>query len=100
MVFTFQPPFFAGLSGYIADIAAAIVGAQLGLPEAELDDHASYLQSWIKVLERDKNAILTAATKADEAAQLIMQLGRAPEHRPAAGKQTVFADVRVLEDAL
>ena len=84
----------------VADIAAAIVGAQLGLPEAELDDHASYLQSWIKVLERDKNAILTAASKADEAAQLIMQLGRAPEHRPAAGKQTVFADVRVLEDAL
>lgn len=85
----------------VAEIAAAIVGAQLGLPEAELDDHASYLKSWIKVLKQDKNAILTAASKADQAAELIMTLGRGEQAaRNAAGESTNSADERALEDAL
>ena len=56
----------------IADIAAAILGATLGLPEAQLDNHASYLAHWLKVLKSDKTAILTAASKADEAVNFIL----------------------------
>jgi antirestriction protein ArdC len=56
----------------VADISAAILGAALGLPEAELDNHAAYLATWLAVLKSDKNAILTAASKADEAVDYIM----------------------------
>ena len=38
MDFTFQPPFLAGLSGYIAEMASALLGADLELPTAHLDD--------------------------------------------------------------
>jgi antirestriction protein ArdC len=56
----------------VADISSAILGAAMGLPEAQLDNHAAYLATWIKVLKADKNAILTAAAKADEAADFIL----------------------------
>jgi antirestriction protein ArdC len=56
----------------VADIAAAILGAALGLPEAELENHAAYVDHWVKVLKSDKNAILTAASKADEAVNFIL----------------------------
>ena len=65
----------------VADIAAAILGAELGLPEAELDNHAGYVDHWVKVLKADKNAILTAASKADEAVDHIMGFGQAGPNR-------------------
>ena len=58
----------------VADIAAAILGAALGLPEAELDNHAAYVDHWMRVLKTDKNAILTAASKADEAVNFLLGL--------------------------
>ena len=60
----------------VADIAAAIVGAALGLPEAMLDNHAAYVGSWLKVLKKDHRAILTAASQADTAADFILGLGQ------------------------
>ena len=77
MVFTFQPPFWAGLSGYVAELTAAMIGAELGLPVDHLDDHASYLASWLKVLKTDSRAILTAAAKAEEASAFLLAF-RAP----------------------
>lgn len=65
----------------VADITAAILGAELGLPEAELDNHAAYVDHWVKVLKADKNAILTAASKADEAVEFIMGFGQAGANR-------------------
>ena len=49
MVFTFQPPFSAGLSGYVAELGAAMLGAELGLPGTHLDSHASYIEHWLKL---------------------------------------------------
>ena len=49
MVFTFQPPFFAGLSGYIAEIGAGLCCADLGLPNVLHDSHASYVAHWMKL---------------------------------------------------
>ena len=43
------------------ELTAAMIGAELGLPVDHLDDHASYLASWLKVLKTDSRAILTAA---------------------------------------
>jgi len=75
MVFTFQPLFFAGLSGYVAELSSAMLGAELGLPVTHLDSHASYIGHWLKLLRGDDRAILTAAAKAEEASSLLLTLG-------------------------
>lgn len=75
MVFTFQPPFWAGLSGYVAELSSAMLGAELGLPVTHLDSHASYIEHWLKLLKDDDRAILTAAAKAEEASTLLLRLG-------------------------
>ena len=75
MVFFLEPRIGAGLSGYIAELSSAILGAELGLPVAHLDHHASYIASWLQILKSDERAILTAAAKAEEAASLLLGLG-------------------------
>lgn len=60
----------------VAELSSAILGAELGLPVDHLDHHASYLASWLKVLKADNRAILTVAAKAEEAASLLLRLGR------------------------
>ena len=42
--------------------------AHLGLSTEPREDHAQYLQSWLRVLKADKRAIFTAASKAQQAA--------------------------------
>jgi antirestriction protein ArdC len=51
----------------VAELASAMIGADLGLPVDHLDDHASYIATWLKVLKADPRAILTAAAKAEAA---------------------------------
>ena len=65
----------AGLSGYVAELSSAMLGAELGLPVTHLDSHASYIDHWLQLLKDDERAILTAAAKAEEASALILQLG-------------------------
>ena len=59
----------------VAELSAAILGAELGLPVAHLDHHASYIAHWLELLKSDDRAMLTAAAKAEEAASLILRLG-------------------------
>ncbi|HEX8669101.1 MAG TPA: zincin-like metallopeptidase domain-containing protein [Allosphingosinicella sp.] len=60
----------------VAELSSAMLGAELGLQVDHLDHHASYLASWLKVLKADSRAILTVAAKAEEAASLLLRLGR------------------------
>lgn len=60
----------------VAELSSAMLGAELGLPVDHLDHHASYIASWLKVLKSDSRAILTVAAKAEEAASLLLRLGR------------------------
>jgi antirestriction protein ArdC len=60
----------------VAELSSAMLGVELGLPVDHLDHHASYLASWLKVLKADSRAILTVAAKAEEAASLLLRLGR------------------------
>lgn len=60
----------------VAELASAMLGAELGLPVAHLDHHASYIAAWLKVLKADSRAILTVAAKAEAAATLLLRLGR------------------------
>jgi antirestriction protein ArdC len=59
----------------VAELSAAMLGAELGLPVSHLDHHASYLASWLKVLKADSRAILSVAAKAEEASSLLLKLG-------------------------
>ena len=59
----------------IAELSSAILGAELGLPVAHLDNHASYISHWLKLLRDDDRAILTAAARAEEASALLLELG-------------------------
>lgn len=59
----------------IAELSSAMLGAELGLPVAHLDSHASYIEHWLKLLRDDDRAILTAAAKAEEASSLLLKLG-------------------------
>lgn len=70
-----------GTAGYaaeelVAELSSAILGAELGLPVAHLDSHASYIDHWLELLKDDDRAILTAAARADEASSLLLRLGR------------------------
>jgi antirestriction protein ArdC len=67
----------------VAELSSAMLGAELGLPVAHLDNHASYIEHWLKLLKEDDRAILTAASKAEEASTLLLRLGgRAPLEHP------------------
>ena len=72
MVFTFQPPFFAGLSGYVAEMNAAFCCASLGIVPTVR--HADYIGSWLEVLREDNRAIVRAASQASKAADWLLGL--------------------------
>ena len=59
----------------VAELSAAMLGAELALPVAHLDHHASYLASWLRVLKADSRAILSVAAKAEQATSLLLSLG-------------------------
>ena len=63
----------AGLSGYVACLGQSFISAELGLPASLHDSHASYIASWIDVLERDKTAIIHAAAKAEQVVAWLRQ---------------------------
>jgi antirestriction protein ArdC len=61
-----------GSEGYameelVAELGAAFLCAELGLPTDPRTDHAPYISSWLKALRNDKRAIFTAAAKSQEA---------------------------------
>lgn len=57
-----------------AELAAAFVGATLCLPVDHIEDHSSYIRSWLKVLSDDPSAFLTAAGKAQVAADYLLAM--------------------------
>ena len=57
----------------IAELGAAFTCAHLGLSTEPREDHAQYIQSWLRVLKADKRAIFTAASKAQQATDWMIQ---------------------------
>ena len=56
----------------VAELGAAFICADLGLIPATMDDHAAYVENWLRVLKTDKKAIFTAASSASKAHGYIM----------------------------
>jgi antirestriction protein ArdC len=57
----------------IAELGAAFVCAHVGLSTNPCPDHAQYIQSWLNVLKADKRAIFTASSKAQQAADYLIE---------------------------
>jgi antirestriction protein ArdC len=56
----------------VAELTAAFVCGALGFDNPARDDHAAYLSCWAKVLRADPRAFITAAGKAQAAADFIL----------------------------
>lgn len=55
----------------VAELSAVFVGEQLGI-DGDLENHASYIGSWLKAMKDDKKYIFKAATAAQKASEFIM----------------------------
>ena len=58
-----------------AELASVFLAAQRGIPH-DPEQHASYVNSWIGALKRDKNEIFRAAHDASKATDFILALER------------------------
>ena len=60
------------LEELVAELASAFIGAHIGLPADHIEDHASYIGGWLKALGDNPSAFLTAASKAQAAADWVL----------------------------
>ncbi len=67
----------------IAELGAAFSCAELGLIPATMEDHAGYIENWLRVLKKDKRAIFTAASQASKAHGYIVELANREERAAA-----------------
>lgn len=58
----------------VAELGAAFLGSHFGFRPDHIEDHASYIASWLKVLKNDPKAIISAASKAQTATDYIREL--------------------------
>lgn len=70
----------------VAELGSAFLSADLALTLEPRADHASYIESWLKVLKNDKRAIFTAAAHAERAVAYLHGL------QPNAGTAATEAD--------
>jgi len=68
----------------VAELGAAFLCADLGLAPEPREEHASYLDHWLKVIRGDKRAIFTAASHAQRAADFLHGLQPNPKVAVAA----------------
>ena len=55
----------------VAKLGAGYLCADLGITPEEREDHAAYIENWLKVLGEDKKAIFTAASHATKAVDFL-----------------------------
>ena len=68
-----------GSSGYameelVAELASAFLSIQLRVSHEPRKDHAQYLNSWLKVLNQDPKAFSSAASKAQQVTDYLLEL--------------------------
>ena len=56
----------------VAELGSAFLVAHLGLAGARLEHHASYIESWLRVLRSDATAVFTASRHANAAFQFLV----------------------------
>jgi len=65
----------------VAELGSAFLCADLGIASSPRADHASYVASWLKLLEDEPRAVFDAATQAQQAVEFLHALhdANAPE---------------------
>lgn len=58
----------------IAELGAAFLCSAFRITNEPRADHAAYISSWLDILNRDSKAIFTAASKAQEAVEFLVEL--------------------------
>jgi antirestriction protein ArdC len=58
----------------VAELGSCFLGAVLGFEPITKEDHAAYIQSWLKVLKNDNRFIIHAASQAQKAVEYIHDL--------------------------
>jgi antirestriction protein ArdC len=66
-----------------AELSSAFIAGELGIP-ADIPQHASYIQNWLKPLKQDKREIFRAAADAQKIVDLILSYHPdfAAKHQP------------------
>lgn len=71
-----------------AELGSHFLGTRLGVEARLRPDHVQYLANWIETLRGDKRAIVTAASKASDASEYLLEHGgikdKAEEPSPSA----------------
>jgi len=62
----------------VAELGSAFLCADLQITPEVREDHASYIESWLKVLKDDKRAVFTAASHASKAVDFLHSLQPQP----------------------
>lgn len=68
----------------IAEIGSAFLSQILNIEKVIRDDHAKYLNNWIKVIKEDQNALKTAFSKAQKSVNFLRSLQAKEEKKNAA----------------
>jgi antirestriction protein ArdC len=64
----------------VAELGAAFLCADLAITPEVREDHASYIECWLKVLKDDKRAIFSAASHASKAVDFLHSLQPQPQN--------------------
>jgi antirestriction protein ArdC len=57
----------------VAELGSAFLCSQLQVPVSVREDHAAYINVWVKVLKEDKRAIFKASALAAKAADYLRE---------------------------
>jgi antirestriction protein ArdC len=57
----------------VAELGAAFLSAKTRVVIEPRSDHASYIANWIRILKKDRKAFVTAASKAAEASEYLLE---------------------------
>ncbi len=61
------------LEELVAELCAAFLCAEAGIDQAVIENQAAYLQGWLEKLQKEPSAFVTAAARAQKAADFILR---------------------------
>ena len=72
------------LEELVAELCAAFLCAEAGVDQAVLENQAAYIQGWLEKLKAEPSAFVTAAARAQKAADFILRRSAAEKSEEAA----------------
>ncbi|MBR0248734.1 MAG: hypothetical protein IJQ70_07155, partial [Synergistaceae bacterium] len=69
----------------VAEITSMFVSAETGIPQTQehFDNHAAYVDHWVKAVKEDPNALFRAVNQAQKASEEILKYERVREREQA-----------------